>query len=88
MTVNYSNLAVSEYPLNNVSESGAFTNNSALWAPIPLPNLTSQGAGGPILPMLTTMVYTPKQASRARDVHSKWLYCSCYHICNWRCMVS
>ena len=65
--MNYSNLAVTEYPLNNGSEGGVFNNQPSLWSPIPSPNLTAQGAGGPVLPMLTTMVYTPTQASCAQN---------------------
>jgi hypothetical protein len=67
-TVNYSNIVVTAYPLNNVSEGGVFNNQSSLWSPIPSPNLTAQGAGGPILPMLTTMVNSPAQASHAGNV--------------------
>jgi len=67
---NYTNLQMTEYPLNNVSEGGVFNNHSYLWSPIPSPNLTAQGAGGPILPILTTQINTQTQSSRARDVVS------------------
>lgn len=66
--MNYSNVVVTQYPLDNVSEGGAFNNQPSLWSPIPSPNVTAQGAGGPILPMLTTMASTPTQASGAQDI--------------------
>jgi len=51
--VNYNNLDITTYPLNNVSEGGAFNDQSFLWSPIPAPNISAVGAGGPILPLLT-----------------------------------
>ena len=66
--MNYSNLDITNYPLNNVSEGGVFNNHSSLWSPIPSPNISAQGAGGPILPLLTTKIDTPTQDSRARDM--------------------
>lgn len=66
-TVNYSNVVISDYPLNNVSEGGAFNNHSSLWAPIPSPNISAQGAGGPILPLLTSPITTASQSSRGGD---------------------
>jgi len=67
-TVNYSNIVISSYPLNNVSEGGAFNNQSALWSPIPTPDLNAQGAGGAILPVLTTVNYAPPAPSRGQQV--------------------
>ena len=66
--VNYTNLDISVYPLNNVSEGGVFNNHSYLWSPIPSPNISAQGAGGGILPALATKIKTPPQDSRARDM--------------------
>jgi hypothetical protein len=63
--VNYSNVVISDYPLNNVSEGGAFNNHSSLWGPIPSPNISAQGAGGPILPLLASPVETTTQSSHA-----------------------
>jgi hypothetical protein len=51
--VNYANMNITVYPLNNVSEGGVFNNHSALWSPIPSPNVGAEGAGGAILPLLT-----------------------------------
>jgi hypothetical protein len=65
---NYSNLNIIEFPLNNVSEGGAFNNHSYLWSPIPSPNTSAQGAGGGILPILATKIDTPTQDSRAQDM--------------------
>jgi hypothetical protein len=65
---NYSNLNINEFPLNNVSEGGAFNNHSYLWSPIPSPNTSAQGAGGGILPILATKIDTPTQDSRAQDM--------------------
>jgi len=64
--INYTNSQITQYPLNNVSEGGVFNNHSSLWAPIPSPNLTAQGAGGSILPLLTTMINTATQDSKGR----------------------
>jgi hypothetical protein len=66
-TVNYTNLDITAYPLNNVSEGGVFNNQSSMWSAIPSPNISAQGAGGDILPLLTK-IDTPTQASRARDL--------------------
>jgi len=65
--VNYSNVVVSDYPFNNISEGGAFNNHSSLWAPIPSPNISAQGAGGPILPLLTSPVTSTTHSSRGGD---------------------
>jgi hypothetical protein len=65
---NYPNIVISDYPLNNVSEGGAFNNHSSLWGPIPSPNVSAQGAGGPILPLLTSPVETSTQSSRGGDL--------------------
>ena len=66
--VNYTNLEITEFPLNNVSEGGAFNNHSSLWSPIPSPNVSAEGAGGGILPILASKVDTPTQDSRAQDM--------------------
>jgi hypothetical protein len=66
--VNYTNLDITTYPLNNVSEGGVFNNQSSMWSAIPSPNISAQGAGGGILPLLTTNIDTPTQDSRARDM--------------------
>lgn len=39
-----------------------------MWSPIPSPNISAQGAGGGILPVLTTKLDTPTQDSRARNM--------------------
>ena len=67
-TANYSNLVLNEFPLNNVSKGGVFNNHPFLWSPIPSPNISAQGAGGGILPILATKIDTQTQDSRARDM--------------------
>jgi len=64
---NYANKNITVYPMNNVSEGGVFNNQSALWSPIPSPNVSAQGAGGAILPLLT-QVQPTTQASRAMHI--------------------
>lgn len=65
---NYSNLVINEFPLNNISEGGAFNNHPFLWSPIPSPNISAQGAGGGILPILATKINTQTQDSRAQNM--------------------
>jgi hypothetical protein len=61
---------VTDYPLNNISEGGVFNNHSYMWQPMPTPNTSAQGAGGPILPALVNVVYTTPQTSFGQNLLS------------------
>jgi hypothetical protein len=64
---NYTNVDITNYPLNNISEGGYYNNQTLLQSPIPSPNISAVGAGGSILPILTKP-QTTTQASRARHI--------------------